>query len=173
MGQGRIANSYNKLLRVLDGSVTHLYASDFGDITSIKPYAFNQCTALVSVVMPDAITGMSVYVFWGCTSLQSIKLSNNLTSIAGFTLGTCTSLTSIIIPALVTSIDTAAFSGCSSLSTITVLATTPPTLSSNAFNSSGITASAGTIYVPAGTLSAYQAATNWSTYAARMVESGN
>jgi len=49
-----------------------------------------------------------------------------------------------------------------------LLPTTPPTLSSaNAFN--GIPSDC-IIYVPVGSLEAYQTATNWSTYASKMRE---
>lgn len=57
--------------------------------------------------------------------------------------------------------------GGSGVAAYHVLPTTPPTLANtNAFTA--IPADC-IIYVPAASLAAYQAATNWSTYASRMV----
>ena len=66
------------------------------------------------------------------------------------------------IPSSVTLIDEYAFYGCSSLTSVIVLATTPPTLSFNAFTNN---ASGRKIYVPANSVNAYKAASGWSDYA--------
>jgi hypothetical protein len=68
----------------------------------------------------------------------------------------------------VTSIDTNAFNSCYGLKEIILKPTTPPTLSSaNAFNN---LPSDLVVYVPAGTLSAYQSASNYSSISSKMVE---
>ncbi len=43
-------------------------------ITSIKKYAFKDCTSLKSVVVPDTVTSIESYAFRGCTSLERITL---------------------------------------------------------------------------------------------------
>lgn len=73
----------------------------------------------------------------------------------------------VIIPNSVTNIGQGAFQYCSILSNITLLPTTPPTLGSGVFTS---ISSSAVITVPKGSLNAYQTATNWSTYADKMVE---
>ena len=68
----------------------------------------------------------------------------------------------ITIPDTVTEIGDRAFSYCDQLASITCLAATPPTLGKRAFTSE----TAGfTIKVPAASVAAYKAATNWSSYA--------
>ena len=68
----------------------------------------------------------------------------------------------ITIPDTVTEIGDNAFYGCYQLASITCLAATPPALGTDAFSSD----TAGfTIKVPAASVAAYKAATNWSSYA--------
>lgn len=73
----------------------------------------------------------------------------------------------VIIPNSMANIDQGAFGYCRILSNITLLPTTPPTLGSGVFTS---ISSSAVITVPKGSLNAYQTATNWSTYADKMVE---
>ncbi len=42
-------------------------------VSSIKDYAFYDCTSLESVVIPDSVTSIGGSVFSGCSSLTSIK----------------------------------------------------------------------------------------------------
>ena len=75
-------------------------------------------------------------------------------------------LTSINIPEGVTSIGNNAFAYCTSLTNVTCLATTPPSLGTDVFkNSSALTE----IQVPAESVDAYQAASEWSNYADKIV----
>ena len=76
----------------------------------------------------------------------------------------------IIIPASVTQINDYAMTGTSGLREMYMLPETPPTI----VNTRGLPYMSLTIYVPYSEdhsiLEAYQTATNWSSYAARMVE---
>jgi hypothetical protein len=80
-------------------------------------------------------------------------------------------LTSVTIPDSVTSIGNNAFRNCSGLASAYVNATTPPTLGLSAFDDN---AAGRIIYVPASgddsIINAYQAAANWSSYAASIQE---
>ncbi len=140
----------------------HTVKYELVDGTSITSGAFYGCRSLISITIPSSVTSIGISSFANC-SLTSITIPDSVTSIGTGAFSGCP-LTSIIIPSSVTSIGTSAFISCRALASVTVLATTPPTLdSNNVFNNN---ASGRKIYVPAESLSAYQSATNWSTYAA-------
>ena len=91
----------------------------------------------------------------------NIILPQNLTKI-GKRCFDGASIKQITIPDTVTEIGDMAFLFCRQLESITCLAATPPVLGTDALE----TDSAGfTIKVPAASVAAYKAATNWSTYA--------
>ena len=133
------------------------------DTTSIGYNAFYGCSLLVSINIPDGVTSIGTNAFYGCVSLTSINLPSGVTSIGDNAFCACSSLTSINIPDGVTSIGPYTFYGCVSLTSITVLASTPPTLSSSALTYAPATCS---IRVPAESVAAYKAAPYWSDRAA-------
>ena len=132
-------------------------------VTSIGGSAFRTCTGLTSIALPSSLISIGEYAFRSCTGLTEVDLSNctNLTSIENGTFRNSSGLTNITLPSSLTSIGSYAFAYCTSLTTMTILATTPPTLS----NTNAISTATTKIYIPAGTLSAYQSATNWSNFA--------
>ena len=133
----------------------------------ISDYCFYHCCALSYVTMPSKCSEICQYAFYECHSLASITFPSTTTKIAASTFSTCLALASITIPSSVTSIGSQAFGYCSSLKSVYVLPETPPTLGGNAFTNG---ASDLVIYVPNGKLNDYQTASNWSTYASKMVE---
>jgi len=85
------------------------------NVTSIGNLAFRNCTSLTNVTIPDSVTSIGYEAFRNCTSLTSVTIPDNVTSIGMETFYGCTSLTSITIPNSVTSIKSSAFYGCSKL----------------------------------------------------------
>ena len=134
-------------------------------VTSIGWYAFSDCVSLTSITIPSSVTSIGKSAFYDCSSLTSVNFGENsqLTSIGNSAFDGCSSLTSITIPEGVTSIGDDAFFGCTSLTSITINAITPPTLGSNAIPSSETN-----IYVPEDSVSAYQAASGWSSYSSKI-----
>ncbi len=80
-------------------------------MTSIGDYAFEGCTSLTNITIPDSVTSIVDWAFHGCTSLTSITIPDSVTSIGEYAFNGCTSLTSITIPNSVTSIGGSAFEG--------------------------------------------------------------
>ena len=159
-------------------------------VTSIATSTFNNCYALSSITIPDGTT-FTVGCFSFCYSIKYVSIANGIVSLAdnlfynGYGLNFvtipdsiteintsafiyCQSLQSIIVPHSVTKIERTAFQYCSGLSELYVKPVSPPKME-NA-NALGGLSDDCIIYVPAGSLEAYQTATNWSAYADQMQE---
>lgn len=90
------------------------------DVVSIDKYAFNNCTALESVIFKsDTINSIGELAFYNCSGLKSICLPKGLTTIENNTFA-WSGLTSIVIPDGVTTIDYNAFNRCESLVSVTI-----------------------------------------------------
>ena len=89
-------------------------------VTSIGFAAFRDCSRLTSVEIPDGVTSIGGSAFEGCIELTSVEIPDGVTSIGGSAFEGCIGLTSVEIPAGVTSIDSHAFSGCSSLTSVEI-----------------------------------------------------
>ena len=104
----------------IDGSLTDVTSEMLQWITSIGSSAFNNCTSLASITIPNSVTSIGQSAFNNCTSLTSVTIPNSVTSIGSSAFYYCTSLTSVEIPNSVTSILNSAFSNCTSLASITI-----------------------------------------------------
>ena len=80
--------------------------------TSIGDYAFDGCSSLTSIDIPNSVTSIGDGTFNGCTSLTRVSIPSGVTSIGDFTFADCTGLTSIDIPDSVISIGQGAFCNC-------------------------------------------------------------
>ena len=89
-------------------------------VTSIGNWAFFQCYKLTSVTIPNSVTSIGMVAFCYCTSLTLVNIPNSVTSIGAQAFKGCSSLTSVTIGDSVTSIGEAAFANCSSLTSITI-----------------------------------------------------
>ena len=89
-------------------------------VIGVGDYAFNNCSSLTSVTIPNSVKSIGVSAFYGCSSLTSVTLPDSVTSIGKMAFRGCSSLTSITIPNSVTSIEIGAFYGCSSLTSVTL-----------------------------------------------------
>ncbi len=117
---------------ILGNKITNIVSYAFNDctslvsitipegVTSIGDYAFRECSRLMSITIPESVTSIGKYAFYGCSRLTRITIPSGVTSIGEGVFAGCSRLTRITIPSGVTSIGYSAFNGCSSLTSITI-----------------------------------------------------
>ena len=174
---------------LIDRSITSITIPN--GVTKIGDYVFYKCNSLTSITIPDSVTSIGGGAFEGCRSLTNITIPDSVRSIGNSTFDGCNSLTSVTIPDSVTGIGDSAFYNCRSLTSITIpdsvmtinkrafyhctslaevdfsVCTDIPTLrSSNAFSN---TSSSLVIKVPSALVDEWKAATNWATYADKIM----
>ena len=153
-------------------------------MTSIGEQAFRDCSGLTTMAIPNSVTNIGSSAFEYCSSLTTIAIPNSVTNIGSSAFEYCSSLTTIAIPNSVTNIGSSAFSKCSSLTNLTLgnsvenignsafsgclldsiymLGKIPPLVDSSNFSNSQYMKSK--LYVPKGSLSAYQEAEIWKNF---------
>ncbi len=128
---------------------------------------FSRCYNLESISLPRHPVSFDVGVFQSDFSLKYCSVPDNVTKVSNETFYECRILEELSIPDSVSEIGSCAFYRCYGMKEIYFYTTTPPTLSyTNAFDN---IPSDCIIYVPSASLEEYKAATNWSTFADRMV----
>jgi hypothetical protein len=159
---------------VINSGVTTLsdfYLSGTSSLKSVKFKTTSVTTlgvvfsgsGIETIIIPNSVTSFAAQAFQNCVLLKSITIPNAITSLGAQTFISCTNLQELEFPNTLTSISAQAFQSCTSMLEYTFLSTTPPTLgATSAFT--GIQTGCK-IYVPDASVSAYQSATNWSTYA--------
>ena len=120
-----------------------------GKVTTIREWAFDDCSSLTSITIPDSVTTIGHYAFNGCSSLTSVNIPDSVTTIGNAAFSDCSSLqeyngkfasedgrcliidgilnsfapaglTEYTIPDSVTEIGTGAFYDCTSLTSVTI-----------------------------------------------------
>ncbi len=130
-------------------------------VTSIGEWAFNDCSSLTSVTIGNSVTSIGDYAFYDCSSLTSVTIPNSVISIGNGAFSGCSGLTSVSIPNSVTSIGEWAFVACSRLETIYVQREVPIECSPGF---SGGVLKEAILYVPTGTLAAYEKVDPWRNF---------
>ena len=144
---------------------TKLATVSFPECTNIGSNAFASCYFLTAVSFP-ACTSIGGYAFYSCTSLATVSFPA-CTTISNGAFYSC-AFTSISFP-VCERIGNSAFCYCTKLSSIYLGASTVCTLSnSNAFYSTSIGSTTGSIYVPSSLVASYKATTNWKYFSNRI-----
>ena len=118
-------------------------------VTTIQQYAFAQCYALTTIIIPNSVTNLGTSVFYYCNNLKSVTIGSGITD------------TNIGFPY------------CKSLRTIICHAIVPPEVSEYDFriDDAGTKIPYSTIvYVPKNSISAYKAHSFWGLYDVRSLD---
>ena len=119
----------------------YLQSVNLNSVTTIGESAFQEASALRSVVISDSVTKVGYFTFYHCPNLKSVtfgkglketslemfeectSLTNisfgNLTEIAARTFADCSSLETVTLPASITSIGNGSFGNCYKLVSFT------------------------------------------------------
>ena len=89
-------------------------------VVTIGNEAFECCSNLAYVTIGDSVTSIGYDAFADCSSLTDITISDSLASIGNGVFHSCKSLTSVTIPDSVTEIGYEAFANCYSLTSVTI-----------------------------------------------------
>ena len=133
-----------------------------GSVKTLGANAFRESGLTCVHLKGDMTIGNEA--FRECRSLKYVEFpatssaTQPLTYVAEGMFAGCTSLPFITLPSTVTEIKANAFNGCSHLNYVNILAETPATLATNAFDNTP-----KNVYVKASKLSAYQADADWNT----------
>lgn len=153
-------------------------------LTTIHPGAFSSCHRLRELLLPSHLKNIGHGAFVGTYALRHITIPEGVTclptdcfvssGIETVTLPStlrvlergvfydCHSLRSIVLPAGIERIGEYCFMRCDSLREVTVLAPVPPAITNVFANTTGIRR---TLFVPKGSIEAYQQAPYWQEFA--------
>lgn len=133
-----------------------------GSVKTLGANAFRESGLTCVHLKGDMTIGKEA--FRDCKNLKYVEFpatssaTQPLTYVAEGMFAGCTSLPFITLPSTVTEIKANAFNGCSNLNYVNILAETPATLTTNAFDGTP-----KNVYVKASKLSAYQSNADWNT----------
>ena len=172
------------MLSYLSGS-TFYYCSrlveiSLPNVSIVQNGAFSQCTALTSVYLPNAISFNGEYNFYSCSNLVTLSVPE-LTYIYGSDFQYCRNLEVLSFPKLSKiGYYASCFAGCSKLKSVYLMNSSMVYMSTNysnwqifdqspMVNSTYLSGSYGSIYVPSSLLTTYQNDSGWSRIADRFV----
>ena len=101
---------------------THLKTINFGSHAnfSIGTHAFDGCTGLTTLTIPDNVITLNDYAFKGCTGLTTVNIGSGVTTIGHTAFGGCTFVTMLDLGTSVQTIGQNAFEGCTGLTSLTI-----------------------------------------------------
>ena len=130
-------------------------------LQSIGEYAFQNCSALTSIKIPGTVKTVGMCSFQDCSGLASLELAEGVQKLGSSAFRDCSALTQVTLPASLTEVGIRVFGGHGPSIVFTSLATTPPDHNGGypLGEVDGVT-----LYVPQGSLEAYESAFGWRDY---------
>ena len=105
-------------------------------VVSIGKSAFENCTNITNVALPNSLTDIGSWAFAKCSNLQGVNIPNNVltlgNSINGYVFEDCTNLQNVTLGNNIVTIGSYSFKNCSSLKDVTI-PVTAKTIGSYAF----------------------------------------
>lgn len=89
-------------------------------VKTIGMAAFEYCSSLADIVLPEGVTTIARSAFENCTNLKNIIIPNKVTSIEERTFADCSSLVDVTLPSTMTTLEYGAFENCTSLRSVTI-----------------------------------------------------
>ena len=80
-------------------ALTSVTFAENSELTQIALSAFEGCTALKEITLPNTVTKIQARAFYGCSALTEVDLPDELLKIGGSAFSECTALKKITIPA--------------------------------------------------------------------------
>ena len=103
-----------------DASITSVSFENATALKTIGTNAFNGCSELTSLTIPEWIKGLSFGAFQNCTSLEDLKIGGGISQIPDQCFYRCTSLKQIALPDSITEIGERAFTDCAELTKVEI-----------------------------------------------------
>ena len=141
-------------------------------IVHITSTALADCEKVTKINFPTSLKSVGVDAFWNIDSIRSIELPEGVDSLGTYIFDYCERLETITLPSTLRYLDGSTFYHCDSLKTIICYAETPVIDGYNNLYESDVTEqSSVTLYVPEGSIAAYQAAEGWSGFTIKAISS--
>jgi len=142
----------------LPSTLKTLYAEVFCDYQ-------NMSSEFGEIDIPASVTHMEPQMFFGA-QVKFAKVYAQISTLPFGTFQYCNKMESVTLGSSITIIDEMAFEQCTLLTGVHCLSSTPPSVVSTSDSPAfkGVDKTACTIYVPKGSLSAYKAASVWSSF---------
>jgi hypothetical protein len=84
-------------------------------LESIGDRAFQGCTYMAELTIPNSVTTLGVRIFHKCEGLKSVTIGSGITAIPDYMFYKCTSLEKVVVSDQLVSIGNYAFRGCAAL----------------------------------------------------------
>ena len=116
-----------------DAVITSVSFEQATALKTVGANAFNGCSALTSLTIPEQIETLSFGSFQNCSSLAELHIEGGVTRIPGQCFYGCASLTRVALPETITEIGERAFMNCAGLKAVGI-PDTAQTIADNAFD---------------------------------------